>query len=249
MSDEFVVDEQKIFDTCLQIFDSFDYQDLTKVDVWHKILDFVLSKKDFESDKKMVDAVSKLQGKGDCITCSCYVASKLKEKTIPFLFAIGNYYKTKNDTGIHSFIVCTLDSGIILIDKSRKITKPIFLWENTPVSIKDKESNYMPTKLYGSYEGCYKLEKEPKETLEILRNGLKVVENTYAKTNVPPSLGDFETFFSKITKDSNEEEKSVISKKELKETFNKKNKEIVNLCKIKEKCDDILTKYKKLPSE
>eukprot|EP01080_Neovahlkampfia_damariscottae_P012685 gene12685-6579_t len=48
-----------------KFFDSFEYQDLTEVDVWHKILEIVLSKKDFESDEKIFDAVSKLQGKGD----------------------------------------------------------------------------------------------------------------------------------------------------------------------------------------
>eukprot|EP01080_Neovahlkampfia_damariscottae_P008564 gene8564-386_t len=149
--------EVDFFKKCKETFDQFDYK---KIGIDNKDV--------FDNDNNFYEIIlnvcgetkKKVEVSGNCIICSCFVSKKLEDKKIGFEWA------TEEGEGNHSFIVAKEDDSRVIIDISRPETI------KTPIFVK---STLVSTKAHYNLFLMKVLEIEKKSTLDILRNGLKIL--------------------------------------------------------------------------
>jgi hypothetical protein len=209
----------------------------------------IKNKSDFDSDEKLIEAVSHgLKGKGNCYTSSCYIANALKSKNIDFSWV----HSDKQEQ--HSFIVVKTDDGMILMDASRgfDIEEPLFFLKSSVYVFKSKLQFFYENNKIFQFRNCI-LEKnydvESNSLLKELRKDIMSVESEVTKklsTIALPSLpkNDVDDIYNKIINVLDSDEMFLISKDFLIDKLKKKEKEVNDLAKSKNKYELVLVVLK-----
>jgi hypothetical protein len=207
--------DEKVKKICEGISDAINYE---THDVFF-ILEYLKSENtkneiDFHDDKEVLDAIVGLNGKGDCYTCSIFVAKELEQKQVDFRVA----YNDK-----HVFVCIETTTGLILMDNSRlAFPSPKFLPKNNYYEVLkgqqyflyEYDKNILVQFDKKEIQSYYQLDTTNSYT-SLLKGFRQDIEKSIPVQQKDTSLNgfDYDTFVSNL----NDEEKQLITKCNLKE--------------------------------